>query len=401
MRTIIVVGGGHAAAEAVVALRTKGWEERIIMISNESTLPYHRPPLSKAYLVDAISADKLVLKKEAIYQKLNIEIMLNTEVVAIHAAQKQIELSYQSQIEYDKLIIATGTRPRLLPIPGAELSNVHYLRTVNDVNNIKAAISKGTKVLIVGAGYIGLEVAASLQKLGAKPTVLEAAGRVLARVTNAQMSDFYQTLHAAHGVAIKLNAALTKLSATEHGHIAELADGTQIEYDMAIIGIGVIPNSELAQVAGITCDNGILVNEYTQSSDPDVYAIGDVSNHPNPFYQRHVRLESVPNAMDQAKAAASHILGNPTAYDVLPWFWSDQYDIKLQTAGLSQGYDETVLRGDIDSHAFALFYLKEGELIAVDAINSPKDFMKAKQLIPTRFTPNKAKIANVSEDWFS
>ena len=400
MSNVVIIGGGHAAAEMVTSLRQKGWAGGIVLISDEARLPYQRPPLSKAYFNDSVSAESLAIKKQPIYDKTETLVKLSTRVVSIDRAKQAVQLDSGEQVNYEYLIIATGTRARLLPIEGADLPCVNYLRTLDDVTKIKQQVTSGSRLLIVGAGYIGLELAASATKLGAQVTVLEAADRVLARVTCDTMSEFYQDVHRQAGVDIKLNAGVTKFSASGDHYIATLADGKELEVDCVVVGIGVLPNSELAHEAGLECDNGIVVDEFTQTSDPKVFAIGDVSNHPNLFYQRRLRLESVPNAMEQAKVAAGVICDKKQEYKALPWFWSDQYDIKLQTAGLSQGYDEVVLRGQATDKKFCLFYLKDKQLIALDAINSPQDFMKAKMLIPNKIKLDKAKIEDVTLPWF-
>jgi len=400
MQQVVIIGGSHAGAEAAIALRTQGWEGRILLVSNEPTLPYQRPPLSKGYFHRAISKEQLLIKKQPLYDKAKVEVMLGESVTKIDKTIKSVSLASGSSISYDFLIIATGARPRKLTIPGADLPSINYLRTLIDTEQIIGQVTADSHLLVVGAGYIGLEIAASATKLGAKVTVLESLERVLSRVTNEQMSDFYQNLHKQNGVEIKLNSGVTEFRRSEERYVAVQAEGQQISFDTAVIGIGVVPNIELAEEAGLKCENGIVVDNKTRTSDPHVFAIGDVSSHPNQFYQRQIRLESVPNAMEQAKVAAATICGKDKSHDAFPWFWSDQFDVKLQTAGLSQGYDSTVIRGDMAEKKFALFYLKDGKVIAVDAINSPKDFMKAKMLIPTGITISESKLADTSSEWF-
>ena len=400
METVVIVGGGHAAAEAAFALRAKKYGGSITMVSSESRLPYHRPPLSKGFLTGALDEAKLDIKKPEMYQKFDIKTHLNTSVTRINLADQQI-LTNEMPIDYDHLILATGTRPRQLDCVGSDLPCVSYLRTIEDVEKIRKQCRAGTRVLIVGAGYIGLEVAASVIKVGGHACVLEFQERVLSRVTNQTMSEFYQNLHAKHGVDIKLQTALTKITSSDNGYIAHLSDESQEVFDLIVVGIGVVPNDELAKNAGIECENGILVDKYTRTNFNNVYAIGDVSMHPNQIYGRNIRLESVPNAMDQAKVAASNICGLATEYNSVPWFWSDQYNIKLQTAGLSQGYDQTLIRGDMTKDSFSILYLQNGKLIALDAINSPQDFMRAKQLIATEFYLTHRAIDDPSLDWFT
>jgi 3-phenylpropionate/trans-cinnamate dioxygenase ferredoxin reductase subunit len=396
MRSVVIVGASHAAAEAVSSLRKFGWQDNIILVGDEPVLPYQRPPLSKGYYKGEVEAEKLLIRPESFYQKHEVTLMLGRRVEAIDRNDKVLSLDDGEQLNYTHLILATGTRARKLPIEGAELANINYLRTKHDVDIIKSQLTPGAKLLIVGAGYIGLEVAASAVKQGVEVVVFEAMDRVLARVTSPQISDFYQRVHAEEGVDIRLNAALQKFEQTESGLQAITADGSSVPFDAAIIGIGVIPNIELADNAGLGCDNGIIVNQYTQSDDASIYAIGDCSNHFNFLYARRIRLESVPNAVEQAKVAAAKICGKKMVYDQLPWFWSDQYDVKLQTAGLLQGHDQVVTRGDANSRKFAAFYLKAGVLIAVDALNSPAEFMLSKKLIQQKISPAPSKLADAS-----
>ena len=299
----------------------------------------------------------------------------------INRDDKYIVLDSGEKIEFSYLVLATGTRARYLPVDGADLPNIKYLRTIADIDKIKQSLALNAKLLIVGAGYIGLEVAASAVKQGMNVTVLEAMDRVLARVTSPIISEFYQTIHSHEGVNIRLNTELQKFTQIEGRTFAVLSDGEKLEFDCAIVGIGVVPNIELAENAGLECDNGIVVDEFTRTLDPSIYAVGDCSNHPNFIYQRRIRLESVPNAVAQAKTAANSICGNDIAYDQLPWFWSDQYDVKLQTAGLFNDYDDYQVNGDPSNRKFSVSYFKAGKLIALDALNSPAEFMMAKKRI--------------------
>jgi 3-phenylpropionate/trans-cinnamate dioxygenase ferredoxin reductase subunit len=400
MKTVLIIGGGHAASAAVVALRNSKWDGKIVMISDESELPYQRPPLSKGYLLGSINEEQLPIKNRALYHKLDCELKLGVSVTHIDRNSKRLTTKNGGYINYDHLIIATGTSARKLSVPGADLECVHYLRTLADAKRIKQYITPDTKLLIVGAGYIGLEMAASAIKIGASVVVLETQERVLSRVTNPDMSEFYQRLHASNGVDIKLNTGLNELKRTSTGCQAQLNNGELLDFDLAVVGIGVQPNQALAEEAGLECNNGIVVDSTTRTQDPSIYAIGDVSNHPNAFYATRLRLESVPNATEQAKTAAKNICGIHNEYNAFPWFWSDQYDVKLQTAGLSLGYDTAVLRGDMNTRSFALFYLKADKLIALDAINSPRDFIKAKQLIPIGLSITPERIEDTDTDWF-
>ena len=379
MKTVVIVGAGHAAPDAISNLRRAGWEGKIVLIGDEPYLPYQRPPLSKGYFSDDIKKEKLLIRNDAFYEKSNVELRLGQRVESIDRVASTVLLDNGDSVAYDNLILATGTRARSLPVSGVDQVNAFYLRTQDDVEQIKSKVGPNTKLLIVGAGYIGLELAASSVKKQTQVTVLEAMDRVLARVTGPEVSSFYQDIHTQAGVDIRLNASLKGFDNIDDKHVALMANGDVIEFDVVVIGIGVIPNSEIAEKADLQCDNGIIVNEFTQTSDPNIYAVGDVSNHPSLIYNKRVRLESVPNAAGQAKVAASHICGNEIAYNQLPWFWSDQYDVKLQTAGLFQGYDETKVTGDIEQRCFSVSYFKKGKLIAIDSLNSPADFMKAKK----------------------
>jgi 3-phenylpropionate/trans-cinnamate dioxygenase ferredoxin reductase subunit len=399
-KSVVIIGGGHAGAESAVLLRQKGWTGKIHLISDEPVIPYQRPPLSKAYFHNSMKVEQLPIKKEALYEKLDVELTLGKTVQKINRDQQTITLDDGITLSYNHLIIATGARVRKLPIPGADLPIVSYLKTLNDADKIKSQVKDQANVLIVGAGYIGLEIAASATKVGAKVTVLEALDRVLARVTCPEMSAYFLQLHQKQGVDIKLNIGITEITSDKGITTAVFNNGTTQAFDCIIVGIGVIPNIELAKSAGLDCDNGITVNKYSQTSDPLIYAIGDVSNQPNELYATRLRLESVPNAIEQAKTAVNSICGTATPNIAFPWFWSDQYHAKLQTAGIFQGYNEVVVRGSMEGDAFTAFYLKDKKLIAVDSINSPRDFMKAKQLIPTGFIADTDKIKDTSNNWF-
>jgi 3-phenylpropionate/trans-cinnamate dioxygenase ferredoxin reductase subunit len=322
-------------------------------------------------------------------------VRLGTRVTKIETAGKQVIDSSGKTYDYDNLIIATGARPRILDLPGSELPGVHYLRTIQDVTRMQSYMRKDARLVIIGGGYIGLEVAAVAAGLGLNVTVVEMAKRVMSRVVSEQVSSFFETEHRQHGVDLKLEAGLSGFSG--NGSVAEvnLSDGSSIAADLVLIGIGVVPNVELAVDAGLHVDNGIRVDEHCKTSEQNVYAIGDCTNHPNGLLGRQLRLESVHNALEQAKTAACNICGEELTYSQVPWFWSDQYDLKLQIAGISQGYDSTVLRGDPADRAFSCLYLKDGQLIAIDSINSPRDFMQSKALIGNHAVIDPEKLANL------
>jgi 3-phenylpropionate/trans-cinnamate dioxygenase ferredoxin reductase subunit len=394
-RKTIIIGAGHSAGQAVASLRQKKYDGNVILIGDEDHYPYQRPPLSKKFLAGELAAERLYVKPAAFYEDPDIEVRLGTRVTKIEPAGKQVIDSSGKTYDYDNLIIATGARPRILDLPGSDLPGVHYLRTIQDVTRMQSYMRKDARLVIIGGGYIGLEVAAVAAGLGLKVTVVEMAERVMSRVVSEQVSRFFETEHRQHGVDLKLEADLSGFSG--NGSVAEvnLSDGSSIAADLVLIGIGVVPNVELAVDAGLHVDNGIRVDEHCKTSEQNVYAIGDCTNHPNGLLGRQLRLESVHNALEQAKTAACNICGEGLTYSQVPWFWSDQYDLKLQIAGISQGYDSTVLRGDPADRAFSCLYLKDGQLIAIDSINSPRDFMQSKALIGNHAVIDPEKLANI------
>ncbi len=379
---IVVIGGGQAGAQALQSLRQGGYEGKLTLVADEAALPYQRPPLSKAYMKGEFSEERLYFRPEAWYQDQKIEVILSTHATKIDRTAQTVELPHGGQIPYDALIIATGSRPRVLPTKGADLAGVHDLRDLSDVERIRPNMISGRRMVIIGAGYIGLEAAAVARQMGLEVTVLEMAPRVLARVTSPVMSEFFETEHRAQGVTILTGARLDHIDGAD-GKVtaAVLADGTRIDADIVLVGIGILPNEELAKDAGIACNNGILVDRDARTSDPRIFAAGDCASRPLVHFGRSGRLESVHNAIEQGKLAAAAILGKPRPAEDCPWFWSDQYDLKLQIAGLSQDYDEIVVRGDPKDRKFAAFYLRNGTLIAVDAVNSPPEFLASKKLI--------------------
>lgn len=380
-QTCVIIGASHAGAQLATTLRKEGWEGRILMIGDEGVAPYHRPPLSKALLNGEKTADQLEIFKPAVFEKSNVEIMLGVQVESIDRTNKTLQLNNQDVIAYDKLALCTGARVRKLDIPGAHLGGVFYLRTLEDAQAIQQAVKPGAKAVIVGGGYIGLETAASLCKLGMDVTVLEMMNRVLERVTAAELSAYYTQLHERHGVKIITDAQALALHGEGSVQQVMCNNDLMLDADMVIIGIGVIPNTELAEICGLEVGNGIVVDEFACTTDPDIVAAGDCTFHPNNVLGYSLRLESVPNAMEQAKTAAASICGNQKAYHALPWFWSDQYQVKLQIAGFNKGYDQVVLRGNPDNDQFVAWYLQDGRLLAADCINSPKEFMQAKKLV--------------------
>lgn len=377
----LIVGASHAGAQLAASLRQEGWTGEIVLIGDEAALPYQRPPLSKAYLAGKCTVDELAIRNAEFYTKQRIQ-LLDATVEAIDRSAGQLSLNTGDALPYDKLALCTGARPRRLPTPGADLAGVFYLRTAADVEMIREATSPGSRAVIVGGGYIGLETAASLRALGLEVTVIEATERVLERVTAPEVSAFFDRIHREEGVNIRTGALVKALSGD--GRIREviLAGGESIPADLVIVGIGVEPNTELAAAAGLVVDNGVVIDDQARTSDPAIVAAGDCVSHDMARYGRRIRLESVPSAAEQAKVAAATVCGKSKKISALPWFWSDQYDLKLQIAGLNTGYDEVILSGDpTRDRDFTCFYLRAGELIAADCINRPRDFMVSKRII--------------------
>ena len=392
--TIVVAGGGHAAAQVVDSLRRDGFTGRLVMACGEPLIPYQRPPLSKKFLAGELDIERLPIRHAAFYESIRCELVLGNPVVSIDPRGQTVTLGDGGTLPYGKLVLAIGGHARPLPIPGANLPGIHVLRTMADVEAIRARIAPGVRVAIVGAGYIGLECAATFRKLGLDVTVIEMMDRVMNRVVAPAMSDFYQGEHASHGVNLLTDRKVESFLGDDAVHAVECTDGTQVPADLVIVGIGLVPNTQLAEAAGIRCQDGVAVDEHCRTSDADIYAIGDCCSHPSPRYGRRIRLESVDNAFEQAKSASANICGKPTPHDKTPWFWSDQYELKLQIVGLSQHYDSVVLRGDPASRSFSCCYLQGGELIALDAVNHAKDFMAARKLIAERARPDPAKLGN-------
>jgi 3-phenylpropionate/trans-cinnamate dioxygenase ferredoxin reductase subunit len=343
--------------------------------------------------------ERLLLRSPQFYEQHGIEVKLGTRVTAIDRTDQRLRLSDGSELRYDKLLLCLGSRNRLLEVPGYDLKGIHYLRTIADVDGIRTDLPTAKNVVIVGAGYIGLEAAASCRHLGLEVTVLEMADRPLNRVTTPEMSAFYQRRHEREGVKVLCGMSVTSFMGNGAGHVRAVACGErEFEADFVIVGVGILPETTLAAAAGLRCENGIWVDEQCQTSDPNIYAAGDCTYHPGIRYERRMRLESVDNAIEQAKTAAMNMCGKTARHEHVPWFWSDQYDLKLQIAGLSHGYDQTVVRGDPEGGKFALYYFAQGKLLAVDAINSPKDFMQGKKWIAERKHPDPAKLADMTVD---
>ena len=391
----IIVGAGHGAGQIVTTLKQKRYAGRIVLIGEEAWLPYQRPPLSKKYLSGELPATRLYLKPAAFYDDPGIEVRLNTRVERIDREAQRVVLDNGTALDYSALVLATGSRARRLNADGAGLAAVHYLRGIDDVDRIRAGLKTAKRVVIVGAGYIGLEVAAVVRTAGHDVVVVEMTDRVMSRVVAPELSAFYEDAHQNAGVELLFGTGVEGFAARD-GRLSgvRLSNGRTLPADLVIVGIGILPNVELAAAAGLAVDDGIVVDRHCRTADAAVYAVGDCTSHPSRLYGRRLRLESVHNALEQAKTAAINIAGGDASYDQVPWFWSDQYDLKLQIAGLATGFDKAVLRGDRQQRAFSCAYLKEGRLIAIDAVNAPKDFMQAKALIAAGARPEPAALAD-------
>lgn len=378
----VIVGAGQAGAQAALTLRQQKFDGDITLIGDEPDYPYQRPPLSKKYLAGEFDTQRLLLKPDKFYRERAIETRLGLGAAAIDTGAQSVTLEDGTDIGYDRLLLATGSRVRRIDCPGCEMPGIHYLRSRADVDRIRQEIGTSSRIVIVGGGYIGLEVAAVARGLGLDVTVLEAMDRVMARVVAPEVSAFYESEHRSAGVTIDCGTAVAGFEGRDRLEAVVSRDGKSYPCDLAIVGIGVLPNTEIAEAAGLAVANGIVVDEYTATSAEHVFAAGDCTDHPNPLLGARIRLESVANAIEQAKAAALNMLGQPTRYEHLPWFWSDQYDLKLQIVGLANGPTDVVVRGDAAERSFSAFYLDQQQrVVAVDAINQPKVFMAAKKIV--------------------
>lgn len=394
---IVIVGAGHAGGAAAALLRQHGHEGEIVLIGNEPIAPYQRPPLSKAYLTGKADAEALKLRPDEFYQDQGIDLRLAITVTAIERAQRRVVLGGGETVAYDVLILATGSTNRRIGIPGAAPGDLLELRSTADAERLKAVLGPGRRLLIIGGGYIGLEVAASARVLGGEATIVELAPRLLARVASEPLSRFYRDYHAARGVEIFTDAQVVEVRKDAGGRIASgvLADGREIACDAVLVAIGAGACSELAQAAGLACEGGVVVDDASRTSDPAIFAIGDMSvRAPPPHRGRRQRLESVPNALEQARQAVFAILGKDAPAQETPWFWSDQFDLKLQIAGVPSGADGLVVRGDQTAARFAIFHLSGDRLLSVEAVNAPAEFMVGRQLIASRRAVDRARLGD-------
>lgn len=392
---VLIVGAGHGGAQAAIMLRQQKFEGSIGMIGEESEIPYERPPLSKEYFAGEKVFERILIRPAKFWEEREVAMLLNTRVVGVDAAAHGVTTADGATIGYGTLIWATGGAPRMLPIPGGELPGVQGVRTRADADAMKSASETANQIVVIGGGYIGLEAAAVLAKFGKKVILLEALPRVLARVAGESLSRFYEDEHSAHGVDVRLGVSVEAIEGESYATGVRLADGEVIPADLVIVGIGIVPAVEPLIVAGAVGGNGVAVDECCRTSLPDIYAIGDCAAHANGFADgATIRLESVQNANDMANTVAKAICGDAQPYTAVPWFWSNQYDLKLQTVGLSIGYDDTVVRGNPADRSFSVLYLKQGRVIALDCVNAIKDYVQGKALVTGRMVFDKALLAD-------
>ena len=379
---VVIVGGGQAGLQVAMSLRQKKFEGGITIVGEEPVPPYQRPPLSKEYIKGQVNEQQVWLRPLEFYASRNIDLRLDTRVTAVDRANRCVTLGGGETLGYDSLVLATGARVRKLPVPGAELGGIVYVRTLADAVTMKPLIEAAQNVAVIGGGFIGLECAAVAATFGHITTVLEAADRLMARVVSPELSAYYLDLHRSHGVDVRLGAEVVELSG-DNGKVCGVicGDGTSVPADLVVIGIGIVPNDDLAAAAGLACDRGIVVDEMLRTAAPNIYAIGDCAAFPHPMARGLVRLESVQNAVDQGKTVADAILGEAKPYTAVPWFWSDQYDAHLQMVGLCHPYDEHITLGDMDAGVFSLVYFRNGALIGIDSVNKPADHVAGRKLL--------------------
>jgi 3-phenylpropionate/trans-cinnamate dioxygenase ferredoxin reductase subunit len=390
---IVIVGTGQAGVQTALSLRDEGFQGDIVMVGEEPGWPYQRPPLSKAYMLGKMDDDGILLKSPSLYADYRIDFRAGLRALAIDRVQRRVTLSDGASLDYDHLVLATGARQKLLSCPGADLEGVLPLRTLADAQAIMARLARVRRAVVVGGGFIGMEFAAVARAQGLDVTVIEIAVRPMARVLSQDMADFFRARHQAWGVDFRFGVGVAAIRGEGHVSAVELTDGQTIEADLVLVGIGVIPNAELAEAAGLEVTDGIVVDEKLATSDPAIHAVGDVAQHPNRFSDiGPTRIESVQNAIDQGRVLAARLAGKPKPYDAVPWFWSDQGDLKLQIAGLANGYDRAVRRGDPAEGAFSVFLFSGERLLAVESVNKGADHIMARRLLTARtgLTPTQA-----------
>lgn len=402
MSGLVVVGASYAGIQAALSARDSGYAERITVIADDHLLPYQRPPLSKDFLLDKVTQDNLVLRDQAFFKLKQINLVLDTGVHAIDRRARKLSMNGNTTLDFDKLFIGTGSHARRLATPGSDLDGVCYLRSIRDAVDLKERLRHAAEIVIIGGGFIGLEVAASANKLGKKATIIESAPRLLERSVSPLVSQFLLDLHTRHGVDVHLNDTVAGIEG-QNGRAAFVTTtgGSCLRSDLVLVGIGGVPNDQLARDAQLNCTNGIVVDDHGMTSDPGIYAAGDCANHYNAYAGDWLRLESVQNAQDQAKAAGLSIAGKTGPYDSVPRFWSDQYDAKLQTTGISRNFDRQAVRGSLESGQFSIFYYKQDRLCAVDSINRAGDQMAARRLIGGGISPSPDQATDLSFDFKS
>lgn len=390
---VVIVGAGQGGLQAAESLRSKKYQGEIVLCGDEAYAPYHRPPLSKGLLLGEMTQEQLTIRHDAVFKKKQIDLQLNCSVNSINPTVKSVSLANGKELAYEHLILATGALPRSLPFDTSKTKGVHSLRTLDDTLAIQASLENAQNLVVVGGGFIGLEMAAVARKLGKQVSIVEYADRLMARVVSPEVSKFYRQLHEDHGCQILLNTAVSDVQTNEQGQVVgvSLNNGDELPADVVVLGIGVLPNTALAEQAGLDCDQGVITDRSSRTSDPAIFAIGDCS------VQRledgtMLRLESVQNAVEMAKACAEAITGEDKPFIAAPWFWSDQYDVKLQMVGISSGYDHIVLRGSVEEKKFSYFYFKNDHLLAIDSINCSADHMAGRKLLASEntLTPEQA-----------
>ncbi|MES2599737.1 MAG: FAD-dependent oxidoreductase [Pseudomonadota bacterium] len=402
MSGLVVVGASYAGIQAALSARDSGYAERITVVADDHLLPYQRPPLSKDFLLDKVTQTNLVLRDDAFFKLKQIDLILETRVHAIDRHARQLSINGNTKLDFDKLFIGTGSHARRLTLPGSDLDGVCYLRSIRDAVDLKERLRNAAKIVVIGGGFIGLEVAASASKLGKKVAVIESASRLLERSVSPLVSQFLLDLHTRHGVDVRLNESITAIGG-ENGRAAFVTTpgGTRLRADLVLVGIGGVPNDQLARDAQLNCTNGIVVDDHGMTDDPGIFAAGDCANHYNAYAGDWLRLESVQNAQDQAKAAGLAIAGKTGPYDSVPRFWSDQYDAKLQTVGISRNFDRQAVRGSLETGQFSVFYYRQNKLCAVDSVSRAGDQMAARRLIGSGISPTPEQAADLSFDFKS
>ncbi len=397
MSGLVIIGASYAGVQTAISAREAGYAEPIRIVSDEDMLPYQRPPLSKAYLLDGVTEDKLVLRGEKYFADKNIELLLGVTATHIDRAGKRLELQNRPALPFGRVVVATGSRARQLPT-SPDVKNIFYLRSLADARALKSQLHAASEIVVIGGGFIGLEVAASASKLGKKVTVIESAKRLIERALSPTLSEFLRDIHTAHGVTIRFSETVTGMTANGNTTQVHCANGDRLTADLVLVGIGGIPNTEMAAQAGVHCENGIVVDEFGVSNQSELLAAGDCTSHFNGLVQRSIRLESVQHAQDQAKSAGASIAGQRVPYASIPRFWSDQYDAKLQMVGLSEGHDRHAIRGSVAEGKFSVFLFRGDRLVAIDSVNRPGDQLIGRRLIAGSAKLTAEQAADVSFD---